>query len=164
MKNQLFAGLSALMLTGALVPFAEVVRAGDDIAVNPAPVEVVAQAKASQPQSASKAVTRSGSFVTVDQSHPTTGTARIVEEDGQRYIEFDGAFDTARGPAVQVVLYNRDNAPVNLAEGDYAYVGDLQSFSGAQRYAIPADIDLDNYESVVIWCEQFNVTFGYADI
>lgn len=162
MKTQLFAGLSALMLTGALVPFTEVVRAGDDIAASPAPAEVVAQAKATQ--ATSKAVTRSGGFVTVDQGHPTTGTARIVEENGQRYIEFDGAFDTARGPAVQVVLYNRDNAPVNLAEGDYAYVGDLQSFSGAQRYAIPADIDLDSYESVVIWCEQFNVTFGYADI
>ncbi|MEO1592103.1 MAG: DM13 domain-containing protein [Cyanobacteria bacterium J06632_22] len=164
MKNQLFAGLSALMITGALVPFADVVRAGDDMIASPAATEIVSLSKAAQPQAADKAVTRSGSFVTVDQSHPTTGTARIVEDNGQRYIEFDGAFDTARGPAVQVVLYNRDNAPVNLAEGDYAYVGDLQSFSGAQRYAIPADIDLDIYESVVIWCEQFNVTFGYADI
>ncbi|MEO1592784.1 MAG: DM13 domain-containing protein [Cyanobacteria bacterium J06632_22] len=161
MRNALFAGLSALMLTGALVPFAEVVRAKDTIV---GPVEAVTQVKAAQPQAASKAVTRSGRFVTVEQDHATTGSARIIEENGQRYIEFDGAFDTARGPAVQVVLYNQDSAPVNLAEGDYAYVGDLQSFSGAQRYAIPADIDLDEYESVVIWCEQFNVTFGYADI
>ncbi|MEL6137487.1 MAG: DM13 domain-containing protein [Cyanobacteria bacterium J06626_23] len=158
MKTQLFAGLSALMLTGALVPFAEVVRA-NDVLTGGTPNAVVVQSKAK-----TKSVLRSGSFVTVEQDHATTGSARIVEENGQRYLEFDGEFDTARGPAVQVVLHNGDSVPVNLTEGDYVYVGDLQSFSGAQRYAIPADIDLADYESVAIWCQEFNVTFGYADI
>lgn len=169
MKPQLFAGLSALMLAGALVPFAAGVQAGDEpmlstVTTHAAAPDIIAQTKATPSAATKEIVARSGHFVTVDQSHATTGNARIVEEDGQRYIEFDGDFDTARGPAVQVVLYNQDTAPVNLAEGDYAYVGDLESFSGAQRYRIPADLDVATYESVVIWCEQFNVTFGYADI
>ena len=33
-----------------------------------------------------------------------------------------------------------------------------------QRYAIPANINIEDYESVAIWCQEFNVTFGYADI
>ncbi|MEO0489103.1 MAG: DM13 domain-containing protein, partial [Cyanobacteria bacterium J06659_2] len=40
----------------------------------------------------------------------------------------------------------------------------LESFDGAQRYAIPETVDVDAFNSVVIWCEEFNVTFGYAAI
>jgi hypothetical protein len=102
--------------------------------------------------------------VTVDQEHATTGMARIIEENGQRYLEFDSDFDTARGPAVQVVLYKGNVAPVKLAKGDYVTIGNLKTFEGKQRYMIPSSVNLDNYGSVAIWCEQFNVTFGYVSI
>ncbi|MEL7315683.1 MAG: DM13 domain-containing protein [Cyanobacteria bacterium J06559_3] len=105
-----------------------------------------------------------GQFVTVEQEKATTGTAQIVTENGQNYVVFDEAFDTARGPDVQVVLYTGSEAPVNLAEGDYVTIAALESFEGAQRYLIPADIDVNNYESVAIWCREFNVTFGYAPL
>lgn len=106
----------------------------------------------------------SGSFVTVEQDHPTAGIAQIIEENGQRFIVFDDAFTTARGPAVEVILYKRDSVPVAIAEGDYVSVAMLQSFDGAQRYALPADLDISQYGSIGIWCRQFNVTFGYADL
>ena len=152
MKNLLSTGLSAIMLTAAIVPFAQTVNVSDALAAQP----VITRA--------AKTLLSSGQFVTVDQSHATTGTARIVEKDGQRFLEFDAAFDTARGPAVQVVLHKGNSVPVSLTEGDYVYIGDLQSFEGAQRYAIPADINIEDYESVAIWCQEFNVTFGYADL
>ena len=63
-----------------------------------------------------------GQFVTVEQDHPTTGTATIVTRDGQNYLEFDAAFTTATGPAVKVVLYNDSVVPVNLEEADYVTV------------------------------------------
>lgn len=102
--------------------------------------------------------------MTVEQDHATMGTARIVEEAGQRYLEFDNAFDTARGPAVKVVLHKNATVPVNLTEGDYLVLADLQRFEGAQRYMIPASVSLNDYESVAIWCAEFNVTFGYAHL
>lgn len=152
MKNLLSTGLSALMLTVAIAPVAQTIHLADALAAQPTITRTA------------KAILQSGQFVTVDQSHPTTGTARIVEKDGQRILEFDGAFDTARGPAVQVLLYKGDSVPVSLATEDYAYVGDLKSFEGSQGYVLPADINLDDYGSVAIWCAEFNVTFGYADI
>ncbi len=106
----------------------------------------------------------SGRFVTVDQDHPTAGTAQIIEENSQRFIVFDQAFTTARGPAVEVILYKGDSVPVAIAEGDYITVAMLKSFDGAQRYALPADIDISQYGSIGIWCREFNVTFGYAHI
>lgn len=106
----------------------------------------------------------SGNFTTVEQNHPTLGTATIVEEGEQRYLEFSDDFTTAEGPDVEVILYQGDSVPVNIAEGSYMTLAPLQSFDGAQRYAIPTHVNLDEFESVGIWCRQFNVTFGYADI
>ncbi|WP_228052905.1 DM13 domain-containing protein [Nodosilinea sp. LEGE 07298] len=105
-----------------------------------------------------------GQFVTVDQDHATTGTATLVTVSGQQYLEFDAAFDTAGGPAVEVILYKGAAVPVNIAEGNYVTLAPLQRFSGAQRYMIPVGVDLNDYQTVGIWCRQFNVTFGYAPI
>ncbi|NEQ50243.1 MAG: DM13 domain-containing protein [Leptolyngbya sp. SIO3F4] len=154
MKNLLSTGLSALMLTVAIVPVAQTVSLSGALAAQPSINQVAS----------SKALLTSGQFVTVDQSHPTTGTARIVEKDGQRILEFDGAFDTARGPDVQVLLYKGDSVPVTLDADDYLYIGDLKSFEGSQGYVLPADLILGDYGAVAIWCAEFNVTFGYANI
>ena len=153
MKNLLSTGLSALMLTAVLMPMAQTVTVDDAMAAQP-----------SITQAAAKTLLTSGQFVTVDQGHATTGSARIVEKNGQRILEFDGAFDTARGPAVQVVLYKGDTVPVSLAESDYVVIDDLKSFEGSQGYVLPADLNLADYGSVAIWCAEFNVTFGYADL
>ncbi|VEP13877.1 conserved exported hypothetical protein [Hyella patelloides LEGE 07179] len=103
-----------------------------------------------------------GDFVTVEQDHPTEGKAKIIEENGQRYLAFDADFTTAEGPAVKVLLHRSNSVSVNLNEEDYITIAPLQSFDGTQKYLIPDGVDLDEYQSVAIWCEQFNVTFGYA--
>lgn len=105
---------------------------------------------------------KSGSFVTTEQDHPTQGTARIVTENGQRYLEFDSAFDTATGPDVVVILHRGSEIAVKPSAQDYVVLAPLQSFSGAQRYAIPDNLDVEDFQSVGIWCRQFDVTFGYA--
>lgn len=113
-------------------------------------------------QSQQQSVIAMGSFVTVEQDHPTVGTARIISENGKRYLEFDSEFTTAQGPDVQVILHRGGSIPVNLNEGDYVTLAALQQFGGTQRYAIPDDIDTSQFKSVGIWCREFNVTFGYA--
>lgn len=111
-----------------------------------------------------KEAMRSGSFVTTEQDHPTTGKAQIITEGGKKYIEFDEAFTTANGPDVKVILYRGDEVPVNLDEKDYMTVASLKEFSGTQRYEIPDNVNLDDYGAVGIWCRKFNVTFGYASL
>lgn len=110
-------------------------------------------------------VLRSGSFVTTEQDHPTSGTARIVNENGQRYLELDSKFTTAKGPDVQVILYRANTVPVkSITEQNYIVLSPLKSFSGTQRYNIPTNVNLDDFKAVGIWCRQFNVTFGYANL
>lgn len=105
-----------------------------------------------------------GTFTAAEK--PTTGTARIVQTGGQRYVELDSAFSTSnQGPDLHVLLdttatppatYPAQNAAINL--------GKLQNYTGAQRYAIPANVNVSQYQSVVIWCEMANATFGYAPL
>lgn len=41
-------------------------------------------------------------------------------------------------------------------------LGMLKQFSGTVTYTLPAGVNPDDYDSVVIWCKQFNVEIGRA--
>ena len=104
----------------------------------------------------------SGSFVGVD--HPTQGQAKIIEEDGIKYLEIAQNFQTDRGPDLKVILHNSSTVDTKVQEGEYLSLGALRSPKGSQRYQLPNDIDLSQYQSVAIWCEEYNITFGYASL
>lgn len=48
--------------------------------------------------------------------------------------------------------------------GDYLNLGDLQSTSGNQTYAVPKGTDVSQFNSVVIYCEAFSVIFSSAPL
>ena len=102
-------------------------------------------------------------FVSVG-SKTTNGQIRIINENGQRYIEFDQSFVTDRGPDLKVILHRNPSVRSQIRENNYLEIAPLQSFRGTQRYLIPQEVDLSQYSSVAIWCRQFNVTFGYAEL
>lgn len=111
----------------------------------------------------------SGTFEAAE--HPTTGTATIVQDGDQRYIEFGEDFSTDPGPDLFVVLHQSDDflsvaspPTYGIDEGSYVSISPLTQVSGTQRYAIPKAIDIDEYGSVAIWCRQFNATFGAANL
>lgn len=103
------------------------------------------------------------SFVSVG-GHKTNGGVKVINKNGQRYIEFNQAFVTDRGPDLKVVLHRNSSVGSRLAEGDYITLAPLNSIRGRQRYLIPNTLDLDQYSSIAIWCQRFNVTFGYAQL
>ncbi len=112
--------------------------------------------------SKAKSVLASGNFV--KQEKATTGKARIVNINGKRYLEFDKAFRSGEGPDVKIILHRNSSIPLNIKEENYLTLAPIKSFKGAQRYAIPENINLADYKSVGIWCEEFNATFGYASL
>ena len=42
--------------------------------------------------------------------------------------------------------------------------GDLKGNQGNQNYEVPAEVSLDDYLTVAIWCRRFNYTFNAAEI
>ncbi len=115
-------------------------------------------------------VLSSGTFV--DGEHPTKGNVQIVMQNNDRYLELDQAFATSTaGPDLVVILHRSADVigsttppAFPIQEGDYVFLAELTSYSGAQRYAIPDSVNLDDFQSVAIWCRRFNATFGAATL
>ncbi|MEO1467319.1 MAG: DM13 domain-containing protein, partial [Cyanobacteria bacterium J06633_1] len=68
------------------------------------------------------------------------------------------------GPDLEIILHKDPVVESSIAEADYISLAPIESFTGTQRYEVPADVNLDDYGSVSVWCEEFNVTFGYAEL
>ncbi|MGH1521670.1 MAG: DM13 domain-containing protein, partial [Nitrosopumilus sp.] len=101
----------------------------------------------------------SGKFADGDFFHRTSGIASIeysVKTGG--ILNFDNKFSTVLGPDLFVYLATDKSA------SNFVNVGRLQSSSGEQSYIIPAEIDLEKYDNVLVWCESFGVLFGNAQL
>ncbi len=103
-------------------------------------------------------------FITAEKNHSTVGTLKVIEVDGKQYLEFGDDFKTVAGPAVEIILHRDSAVPVNIDEEDYVTIAPIKNFEGTQRYEVPENIDLNEYASVAVWCQEFNVTFGYAQL
>ncbi|MBD2461530.1 DM13 domain-containing protein [Oscillatoria sp. FACHB-1407] len=133
-----------------------------EVTASPTP-ETVAQADAG-------AALKSGSFVSGE--HPTEGTVRILDQNGSLVLELDESFKTSEmGPDLVVALHRSPDVigsttppAYAINEGDYVVIAPLQQFDGAQTYVIPDSINLNDYQSALIWCRKFNATFGAATL
>ena len=104
-----------------------------------------------------------GEFVSLD--HRTTGTLRVLDlGNGSRVVRLEG-LQTDNGP--DLFLYVTTN-PVDGDEGDFdeefVNLGRLKGNQGDQNYDLPAEVDLADYASVVIWCDRFDSAFGAAPL
>jgi hypothetical protein len=103
----------------------------------------------------------SGNFVRSE--HPTTGMAKVVMMNGKQYLKFDSTFKSDDGPDLYVILH-RQTTPKDYKKENYISLGRLKKVAGSQMYAIPADTDVSTFKTAVIWCRQFNATFGFANL
>jgi len=75
-------------------------------------------------------------------------------------------FEVGPGPDYHVYLVPkadiRDSSQVK--ETMFVDLGRLRAFKGSQNYKIPAGVDLKDFPSVVIWCQQFGVLISPADL
>ena len=87
----------------------------------------------------------------------TSGTVEVYENDGEHTLAFSD-FKTGNGPDIRVYL------SVNQKGDEFINLGDLRAVEGSFTYEIPANVDLEKYDHVLIWCDDFSLLFGYADI
>ena len=98
--------------------------------------------------------------------HATDGRARVIKlSDGSRFLRLDD-LATSDGPDLQMWITDQPSGGSwgSYDDGRYVPLGELKANNGNQNYEIPADVDLRGMQSVVIWCDRFNVAFGSAPI
>lgn len=114
----------------------------------PAPsVDTIQSAKRTQEYSTSFVRNLSGS----DMFHWGEGTVSV----GPAFVVFEG--EIAPGPDYRLYLSTErvhDEYDFNLHRDKHTYVGDVKTF-GNFIIDIPPNIDINDYNSVIIWCESF---------
>ena len=98
---------------------------------------------------------KSGSLTGI--GHTVSGTVALYDTGSEKIILLD-PFSSQNGPDLKVYLSKDQNA------SSYISLGILKSTTGKQSYAIPGNPDVTDYNYVMIWCEQFSVVFGRAEI
>ena len=102
---------------------------------------------------------RAGRWESADDFHYTIGDALIIETGPSKYtLRFEN-FSVRNGPDVFVLL-----SKTNDHSGETLNLGGLRGTDGAFNYDVPAGTDVSQYKSVIIWCRQFDVLFGHAEL
>lgn len=131
----------------------------------PAPDQEVPADQQAMPEVDEPVVFASGEFIEIDAVHGAQGSATIYElPDGSRVLRFEN-FNATNGPDLHVILANHADPRSSAEVGeDYADLGMLKGNVGDQNYDIPPDLDLSQYQSVVIYCVPFHVVFSTATL
>ena len=101
-----------------------------------------------------------------DIAHEGVGTATIYHlANGSRVLRFEN-FEVLNGPQLHVGLPSANQVvdTVGTLLPDYFDLGPLKGNIGDQNYPIPDDLDLSQFNSVVIWCVTFRVAFNAAPL
>jgi hypothetical protein len=109
---------------------------------------------------AAPTVTRTGSFIGAgDGFHNAEGLAKVilVDDSGHTILRLEN-FKSTNGPNVHLYLAT-DKAASNFID-----LGRLKANNGNQNYNIPVGTDLAKYNLALIWCKDFSVLFGSAQL
>lgn len=88
--------------------------------------------------------------------HVTTGEVIVVRSADGYVVSLGSDFSLDGAPDPHVSLGDAETAQVTLAP--------LERTVGAQAYTIPAEVDVGDYDHVYIWCEEFSVPLGVAEL
>jgi hypothetical protein len=128
---------------------------------------VPSAAPKSPPAAAGPVQIASGSLISHE--HATTGTVRIIQKpDGSRILTLEN-LDTSNGPDVHVWLSAADVVEgragwYTAGSAEHHDLGLIKGNQGNQVYEIPKSVELSKYKSVDLWCVQFSVSFGAAQL
>ncbi|MCU0446446.1 MAG: DM13 domain-containing protein [Microscillaceae bacterium] len=86
-----------------------------------------------------------------------SGNAKVYMQDAKRTLLFEN-FKADNGPDLRVYLSKDLNA------SNFVDLGVLKSTSGNFTYQIGNQVNLSEQKFVLVWCRQFSVLFGYAEL
>ena len=109
-------------------------------------------------------VVATGTFRDADRAHNGQGTATLVALPGGGHEVQLSQFEVTNGPDLEVWLSAHPNpaSSEDVSDNVWISLGQLKGNIGDQAYSVPDGTDLTQFNSVVIWCEQFGVLFSPA--
>ena len=102
----------------------------------------------------------------VKKKYAIKGDWSIVDRDSQKVIILGDNFKTKKGPDLKIYFSRKPVAQLTgkTVTESSDFITLLDSHKGTQEYIIPEGINLDEYQSLLIHCEEFSVLWGGADL
>lgn len=136
---------------------------GQQAPTQSAPIQAAVPAPSTAEKSGAVVVT-TGKFHKVGEG--VTGNATITEDGaGLRTLTLTN-FQSAKGPKLRIYLVKAEDVKdsASIQKTSFIDLGALKSLNGTQSYKVPKDIDLWQFLSVTVWCDQFKVNFATAPL
>lgn len=110
-------------------------------------------------------VLSTGELVQIDSQHHGTGTVYIVEnQQSAKFVLFEDVV-IANGPALYVYLSDKSTfSGISDSAGTFYDLGPLAFTRGNFNVSIPNEVVVSDYQSVLIWCQPFNIVFTWATL
>jgi len=97
-----------------------------------------------------------------DRMHYGSGAVQVYANR----VQLEDDFAVGPGPKYHVYLVPQRgiDQDTRVEETMFVDLGPLAAFSGRQSYPVPVGVEVADYGSVVIWCEQFNSLISPAEL
>jgi hypothetical protein len=96
-------------------------------------------------------------FFSGNMNYNVSGSVKLYDYQGKKYIYFEN-FSSSNGPDLKVYVATSNTA------SQFVTLGALKGVSGTQSYLVTNPPDFNQYNKVLIWCQQFGVLFGTSTI
>lgn len=99
-------------------------------------------------------------------SFKVSGEWTIYSENGTTYVKLSSDFRTRNAPDLKIFLSPLSASEANgkNATDGSVLIAPLTSNSGEQVYEIPASVNLADYQSILIHCEQYSKLWSAANL
>ena len=100
-----------------------------------------------------------------NQAQRISGDWSIEHAADGDYLVLSEDFRTRSAPDLKFFLHTRPASQVtarNAAQG--VFIGELPRARGAQRIRLPEGVDVSDFRSLVLHCEQYSVLWGAGDL
>lgn len=95
--------------------------------------------------------------ITGTTGHPASGNIRVALTPEEKIVRYEN-YEGTNGPDLKIYLAK------DLEANEYIDLGPSRANKGNINYSVPMNIDVDDYQYVLTWCEAFGVLFDYAEI
>ncbi|MEL6559987.1 MAG: DM13 domain-containing protein [Bacteroidota bacterium] len=99
-------------------------------------------------------------------SYTVNGSWKITKSGNTYQVTLDNDFKTKSAPDLKIFLSKKEAGQLNSknATDGAVLVSKLNKASGGQSYQISESVDLSQYKSILIHCEQYSVLWGVANL
>ncbi len=101
-----------------------------------------------------------------EKSYEVKGKWSIVKADDQYKIVLNDYFKTKNAPDLKIFLSKKSKGDLKSSNAtkEAVFVSKLKSAKGGQEYVIPADVNIEDYQSIIIHCEEYSVLWSAASL